>query len=391
MAVTIWGSGLARIRPVALEPSAKLNVLALSAYHGGSHAQFLDEWTLRSRHNFTCLTLPARHFKWRMRQAAIGMAAAVERLWKEGAQFDIVWTTSMLDAAELMGLLPKPLRCLPLVAYFHENQLVYPVRKAEERDQHFALTNWASALAADEVWFNSAFNRDSMLKGLEQLLKLMPDEHSASSLEAIRARSRIEPLGIVSPGRGKKAAGPLHIAWVGRWEHDKRPETFFASLRKLREKSVPFRLTVLGQSFRVVPPAFAEARQEFRDAIAHFGFAETREEYERLLGRCDVVVSTADHEFFGVALLEAVAAGALPLVPARLVYPEVYPSSCLYSNEADLLERLLAWAKRKDSDRTLEAFFDSLHLGAVSERYAFDRRAPELDAELLRVATQANP
>lgn len=365
--------------------SERLRVLAISAYHGGSHAQFLDEWAVRSRHAFTCVSLPPRHFKWRMRGAAVGMSSVAEKLWDQGHRFDVIWTTSMLDAAELVGLLPKPLRTLPLVVYFHENQLVYPVRKDETRDQHFSLTNWASALSADEVWFNSAFNRDSMLSGLRALLRMMPDENSTESLDAIRSRSRVEPLGVVPAKRGKKAPGPLRVAWVGRWEHDKRPDKFFSALRQLRAREVSFRLTVLGQQFRFVPPDFEQARAEFQDSIEHFGFVESREAYEGLLRACDVVVSTADHEFFGVALLEAVSAGALPVVPNRLVYPEIYPPECLYKDEASLVERLASLADEKRRAGTLESMFDNLRLNALFERFDFTLRAPQLDAALERV------
>jgi glycosyltransferase involved in cell wall biosynthesis len=367
-----------------LDNLKRLKVLAFSPYHGGSHAQFLDEWAARSCHEFTCVTLPPRHFKWRMRQASVGMARAAEDLLANGSHFDVIWTTSMLDAAELLGLLPRALRGLPLVVYFHENQLAYPVRKEEERDQHFSFTNWVSALAADEVWFNSAFNRDSMLSGLRQLLKRMPDENSPESVETISRRSFIEPLGVVAVGRGTKSAGPLHIAWVGRWEHDKRAERFFWALRQLQEHQLPFRLTVLGQNFRVTPPEFDRAREEFRAQIQHFGFIEARSAYEECLRACDVVVSTADHEFFGVALLEAVAAGNVPLVPDRLVYPEIYPAECRYSDNATLFERLAACANRKSREGSLETLFDELGLASIFERFDFQRRAPELDEALTR-------
>lgn len=38
--------------------------------------------------------------------------------------------------------------------------------------------------------------------------------------------------------------------------------------------------------------------------------------------------------------LEATYCGCLPLVPNRLVYPEIYPKSCLYGSCDDLFERL---------------------------------------------------
>lgn len=373
-----------------MNSSEKLRVLAFSAYHGGSHAQFLDEWAARSRHAFTCVTLPPRHFKWRMRQASVGMSQVAERLFEKGHRFDVIWTTSMLDAAELIGLLPKPLRSLPLVVYFHENQLVYPVRKDETRDQHFSFTNWVSALSADEVWFNSEFNRASMLSGLRVLLRMMPDENSMESLDAMNRRARVEPLGVIPVRRGKKTPGPLHLAWVGRWEHDKRPDRFFSAVRHLRTRGVQLRLTVLGQNFRFVPPEFEQARAEFQDCIEHFGFVESRGAYEDLLRACDVVISTADHEFFGVALLEAVAAGVLPLVPNRLVYPEIYPPTCLYEDDSSLVELLVSLAERKRTAGTLEAMFDELMLSSLFERFAFTRRAPELDASLERVYLAQN-
>ncbi len=361
-----------------------LRVLAFSPYHGGSHAQFLDEWAARSRHDFVALTLPPRHFKWRIRQASVGLADAAAALAAEGEQFDVIWTTSMLDAAELRGLLPASYRAIPLVVYFHENQLVYPVRREDERNQHFSLINWASALAADEVWFNSAFNRDSMLGELATLLRKMPDENSLPTVERIERKSRVESVGIVSLIRTEKSPGPLHLGWVGRWEHDKRPDRFFRALDALRSQGVDFRVTVLGQSFRTAPPEFETARTRLARHIEHFGFVPDRAEYERLLAKCDVVVSTADHEFFGVALLEGVSGGAIPLVPNRLVYPEIYPQECLYESEAELVEKCISWSRRKSEDSTLATLFDAMGLNAILERYNFEARAVELDDALWR-------
>ena len=40
-----------------------------------------------------------------------------------------------------------------------------------------------------------------------------------------------------------------------------------------------------------------------------------------------MIVSTADHEFFGISVVEAIAAGAYPLLPRRLAYPEILNAS----------------------------------------------------------------
>jgi glycosyltransferase involved in cell wall biosynthesis len=74
----------------------------------------------------------------------------------------------------------------------------------------------------------------------------------------------------------------------------------------------------------------------------HVGFLP-EVEYRALLRKADVVVSTARHEYFGVAMVEAMAAGAVPLLPARLSYPEIVPdphhTAVLY-DDGDLRERL---------------------------------------------------
>lgn len=38
--------------------------------------------------------------------------------------------------------------------------------------------------------------------------------------------------------------------------------------------------------------------------------------------------------------MEACLFGVYPILPNRLVYPEIYPSECLYSTEAQLLKKL---------------------------------------------------
>ena len=50
-----------------------------------------------------------------------------------------------------------------------------------------------------------------------------------------------------------------------------------------------------------------------------------------MLRKAHVVVSTARHDFQGLAVLEAVAAGCIPLVPDRLAYPEWFADEYRYT------------------------------------------------------------
>jgi glycosyltransferase involved in cell wall biosynthesis len=61
--------------------------------------------------------------------------------------------------------------------------------------------------------------------------------------------------------------------------------------------------------------------------VRHWGYAVDRAEYAHWLWQCDVVVSTARHEFFGLAVAEALACGCLPVLPEALAYPELIPAA----------------------------------------------------------------
>ena len=365
-----------------------MKVLALEPYYGGSHRAFLDGWRERSRHEWSLLTLPPYKWKWRMRQAAVDFARRLRRRAEWGERWDVVFASDMVNLAEFRGLAHATVRELPAVLYFHENQITYPVRFEQERDLHFGLTNLWSAAAAREIWFNSAYHRRELLAAAPAFLTKMPDGRPEHVLERLAERSRVEWPGVAmeAPSR-PRPAGPLRILWAARWEHDKRPEVFFDAVDRLAVRGVDFRLAVLGESFRDAPPAFAAARERHEGRIEAWGWLE-RDEYVTELARADVYVSTAAHEFFGLAAVEALAAGAHPVLPEALAYPELleleaHPERRTYlyrDGAAALAERLEALAELKAAGQDLFALAGEARRAIA--RFDWRRRAPALDAAL---------
>ena len=150
------------------------------------------------------------------------------------------------------------------------------------------------------------------------------------------------PVGIdfQEENRVRKEPGAPLILWNQRWEYDKRPDLFFDLLYKLEETGLDYKLAVAGENFRKVPIEFEEAETRLAHRIVQWGYLPSRKDYLALLQKADLVVSTAEHEFFGISILEAVQAGAFPLLPNRLSYPELIPpalhAACLYSDDDDL-------------------------------------------------------
>ncbi len=310
-----------------------MDVLGFEPYDDGSHRSIRELINRHSRHRWTWLTRPARGWKWRMRLAAAELVDAAARSGALDRNPDLIFATSLLSTADLRALLPKGLRDVPIVLYMHENQAAYPLsghpKVDSRRDVHFAITNLTSALSADLVVWNSRHNRDSFLSGMSAILK------RASAVELAGWEDRIENKSFVSwppveappaeqPGRASD--GAVRVAWPHRWEHDKGPAELLEIAGRLSDE-LNLRWTILGWRFPAVPPELAEFERRFAARIDHMGFEPDRRRYWEHLARCDWVLSTARHEYFGVAVVEALLAGCLPWLPQRLSYVELLPDA----------------------------------------------------------------
>jgi glycosyltransferase involved in cell wall biosynthesis len=326
-----------------------------------------------------------------MRHSAITFASRAEELLNKRQCPDMLFCSDMLNLAEFTALAPVEISKLPRVIYFHENQLTYPVRVEDQRDYQFAMTNLTSALAADAVWFNSTFHMNTFLEALVKFLKSMPDFQPLEAVDSIRAKSSVHHPGIADlESSTVRKPGPLRILWAARWEHDKNPELFFEALEILKEKNVRFRFSVIGQSFRDQPDVFTRARESFYDNIDHWGYQKTRPGYESVLQQADVIVSTADHEFFGIGVVEAIAAGAYPIVPDRLSYPEIIGLAEIEKKEQffyDGSSRELTGKLTRLADRINKGalFLNSNVPAALTDRFKWRNLAFNYDQALVQI------
>ena len=375
-----------------------LNVLALEPWYGGSHKNFLDGLGGHSRHRFHTVTMAARFWKWRMHGGAVTLARKAAQAFDGGFKPDVLFATDMVNLPAFLALMRGALADVPVVLYFHENQLTYPLPPETERDVTYAYINYLSCLAADRVVFNSQFHHDAFLEALPVLLRAFPDYTHLHTVQEIRAKSTVLHLGIdlarhdayAGVRRERRPGEAPIVLWNQRWEYDKRPEAFFRLMNRLDDAGCTFRLILAGDHFEQQPREFEQAFERYAERILHYGYAEDFEEYSRLLHRADLVVSTARHEFFGIAMMEAIYCGCHPLLPNRLSYPELIPDSLhrpllhapiLYEDDEDLFHIL------HDLLRGRERPLPTATLRSIPERLAWSGHAAAYDALLDDVAS----
>jgi glycosyltransferase involved in cell wall biosynthesis len=315
-----------------------VKILFLEPFFGGSHKDFALGFAAHSSHDVDLVTLPDCFWKWRMQGASLYFINQVKNL----AQYDLILTTDMMNLTDFMALAGRDLP--PVVMYFHENQLSYPLGFHGKKESHLGFANMISGVAADGLLFNSAYHLKAFLGEAGRLIKQMPDTRPGWMLSALELKARV-----LYPGCRFGAApfavekNPLDrplIIWNHRWDYDKEPAVFFKVLSELKKKGVGFYLALLGEQYEIIPEEFVRAKEMFKEEILVYGYLESREQYLSWLSKGSVVVSTAIQENFGISVVEAVRHGCFPLLPNRLSYPEIMPEKfhehLLFRSASDL-------------------------------------------------------
>jgi glycosyltransferase involved in cell wall biosynthesis len=319
-----------------------LNILLIEPYYGGSHKVWADGYVANSQHHIKLLTLPAQFWKWRLQGGAVTCARLVD---EQNIDADLVVISDMLNVATFRALTRSHFPSTPIALYFHESQLTYPQNARQAHGWRYGFINYISALAADQVFYNSAYHLNNFFGTLPNMLKHFADYNELQTIEQVRQKSSV-----LSPGldlsrfdrfkieRQNNPAEPPLILWNHRWEADKNPPVFFQALKQLMAWNIEFRVAITGQNFQQHPIEFDDLHKQLDHRVATFGYVEDFAEYARLLWQADFVVSTANQEFFGMAVVEAIYCGCIPILPNRLNYPNFIPAefadACLYREES---------------------------------------------------------
>ena len=354
-----------------------MRIALLESYYGGSHKAWADGFKRTSRHDISVMTLPAQFWKWRMQGAAITFARRLDRAP------DLILASSMIDLSIFRALTRDRLADAPIAMYFHENQLSYPQSRRQNHGWRYGFINYVSALCADANFFNSRFHLDDFLSQLPRMLKHFADYNELQTIDEIRAKSSVLPVGIdlrrFDEHRVERAKNeaPL-ILWNHRWEHDKDPGAFVDSMIRLADEGCDFKLAITGERFSETTEAFAKAKSLLGERILQLGFVESFAEYARLLWQADFVVSTARQEFFGVSVCEAIYCGCIPILPDRLNYPNLIndelKQACLY--QRDRLSAQLRYHLDGDLNLDLTSLKENI------SRFDWRVMAPQYDDEL---------
>ena len=372
-----------------------MRICLIEPFYTGSHKRWADELASRSRHEIDILSLPGRHWKWRMHGAAITLAREFS---SKNQRYDLILASDMLDLTVFLSLLRREISQTPVALYFHENQLLYPwsPRDADTkkgRDLHYAFINYTSALAADKLFFNSDYHRTAFLAAIPEFLTRYPDFENKETVPQLEAKSQTLWLGMDlkafdthhCPNRGTQSERPL-IVWNHRWEYDKNPIGFFRILYQLMERGIDFDLALLGESFEEAPPYFVEARERLGSRIVHYGIAEQFSDYATWLWKADIALVTSNQDFFGGSVVEAIYCGCHSILPNRLAYPdhidENQNQSNFYESESEAVDLLEQWIESK-------AWMKSSTLNETANRYDWSNLIASYDTEFESLAMSA--
>src|SRR5438552_1485210 len=168
----------------------QLDILALEPFCGGIRRTMLDALVRCSRHRWRIFKLPARRMERRLLVSATWFAELLAR--RNIGHVDLIFSSEALNLAEFLRLRPE-LAGRPSVVYFHDNQLPDPSQQPRD-EEATDLVNLNSAMAANEIWFNSLYNLRTSLSRASALESLRKQERNLDVQIIARSKDLPEAL-----------------------------------------------------------------------------------------------------------------------------------------------------------------------------------------------------
>lgn len=363
-------------------------ILLLEPFFTGSHQFWAEGFQCFSQHEIRILSLPGRHWKWRMHSGAVTLA---QQFLEMDFQPDLILATDMLDFATFLGMTNTKSAQIPTAIYFHENQITYPWSATDpdiplQRDNQYGFKNYTSALVADRLFFNSDYHKSSFIGALPHFLKQFPDYQGLENVNRIEEKCKTLYLGVDlnkfdTYKTTQKMDKPL-LLWNHRWEYDKNPEGFFNALFRLKKEGISFKLAVLGERYKNAPSIFKKAEKILEKEIVQFGKVNQFADYAHWLWQADILPVSNNQDFFGQSVVEGMYCNCYPILPNRLAYPEHIPeevhATYFYDSEEEFYQLLKKAIEniRKIRQENIQSFV---------EPYDWRTLAPIYDAALTTI------
>ena len=357
-----------------------MKIALIDSFADTSHLKWARGLQQYSRHEIDLFIGDAHNWKWKMTGGTYDL---IDQVNQSNTDYDLFLVTDMVNLPLLVSNLRSSLKAIPIAVYFHENQITYPWSPDDQdvtlqRDHHYGWINYTSARLADKIFFNSKYHKESFLGGLPSFLKQFPKFNYSESITQIENKSSILPIGCELTQWNKKEVRKPTFIWNHRWEYDKNPSSFFNALFQLSDSGVDFDLIVLGKGNRRTPKIFDQALSKLDNHIIHWGWASI-EHYNALLQKANILLVTNIQDFFGISIVEAIAAGCYPILPNRLSYPEHIAieqrSENLYEKDIEIVPKLTEVIEKK-------LYLNSDPYSAFVQKYAWPNLKERYDDEL---------
>lgn len=187
--------------------------------------------------------------------------------------------------------------------------------------------NWNWLQNYELAWFNTY---DSIY---------CPSEFLRKELHTFKTKTKVYPFGIDGIKFPKpKTHKTFDVVFPHRLELDKGVDEFIEIVKEMKEISF---LITCPQEEDVISKNIYHTQLKKKKNVS-FTYGQNYEQHLKSLSNCKIVLSCARQENFGYSILKSIKCGAIPVLPNRLCYPEMYDRFDLYKNRKECILKIKA-------------------------------------------------